>query len=317
MNTVLITTSSFDKAGEALVQRIASAGFMPILNPFKRRLSESEAAELIREHRPVGMIAGVEPLTRSVLNTGAQGGLKVVSRCGIGMDSVDLEAAQDNAIDVMNTPDGPTRAVAELVLGQMIGLLRGIQRSDASIRSGGWERPMGRLLYGKQVGLIGCGRIGNMVAHFLTPFGCSVVGTDPFNHLENLGRMVSFDALIETSDIVSLHVPYSESNRNLIGSKQLAQMKPGSFLINSARGGLVDESALAQSILSEHLGGAAVDTFCEEPYSGELMGLKNVILTGHIGSYAKESRAIMERDATNNLIAALSPQTPTNESRRT
>lgn len=304
MKNILITTSSFGKEDPAPLQILAEAGLTAVLNPFGRKLTEAEVIDLYKQHNPVGMIAGVEPLTRAVLAKGK--GLKSISRCGIGMDSVDLAAARDLGITVTNTPDAPTIPVAELALGMILALLRQIHVSDASIRNGAWERPMGNLLHGKTVGIIGCGRIGSFLGRLLAPFECTLLGHDPFCSQSAVFQLVSLEELLTRSDIVSLHLPFTDENRHFINAERLGQMKKGAFLINAARGGLVDEEALYLSLSSGNLGGAALDCFEEEPYAGKLKDLGNALLTGHIGSYAKEGRAIMEMQAAENLVRSLS-----------
>lgn len=303
---VLITTSSFGKSASGPLQSLKSTGLEIVLNPFGRKLSESEVSSLIEEHQPVGMIAGVEPLTRGVLVRAK--GLKVISRCGIGMDSVDVKAAQDMGITVTNTPDAPTIPVAELTVGLMLSLLRHLHVVDACVRKGRWERPMGMLLYGKAVGIIGCGRIGTYVAKLLSGFGCETLGFDPDVKEHEFSRMVSLDELLRESDIVTLHIPYSKKTHYFIGAEQLRFMKKGALLINAARGGLVDEKALISSLNSGHLLAAALDCYEEEPCRGELTAMPNVLLSSHIGSYAMEGRVMMERQAVENLLEGLREQ---------
>ena len=303
MPNILITTSSFAKNESALIEKIEEKGFDVILNPYGRKLTEDEVDELIDRHQPVGMIAGVEPLTRSVLEKADN--LKAISRCGIGIDSVDLEAARVLDIIVTNTPDAPTIPVAELTLGMILSLLRRIHLSDASIRKGGWERPMGNLLYQKTVGIIGCGRVGTYLARFLHPFECRILGYDLVSMDRGFCERVSLDALLHNADIITLHIPYSTENHHFINDERIKIMKHGAFLINAARGGLVDEDALYSALNNSSLGGAALDCFEVEPYNGQLKDLENILVTSHIGSYAKEGRVMMEKQSVENLFAVL------------
>jgi len=296
---ILCTTSSFNR-------NLIPEGYEYIDNPYKRRLTEKEAEELIELHQPDGIIAGVEPLTREVISKAKK--LKVISRCGIGLDSVDMDAASEMGITVTNTPDGPTLAVAELTLGLMLALLRRIHISDTSIREGKWERPIGNLLNGKTVGIIGCGRIGSAVARLLKAFGCNVWGYDKYVNINDYMCMVPFESLIAGADIITLHIPYTEETKNIIGERELVALKKGTFLINASRGGLVDEKALYESLKTGALAGAAIDCFNNEPYEGELKELKNVLLTSHIGSYAEEARALQEKQAVDNLLLGLGNQ---------
>ena len=301
--TVLITTSSFGAADETPLELLRSHGLEPVLNPLRRKLTEEEALSLIREHAPVGLIAGVEPLTRRVLT--AAHGLKVVSRAGIGMDSVDQEAAAELGITVRNTPDAPTQAVAELALCMILSLLRRVQETDASIRRGEWLRPVGNLLAGKTVGLIGCGRIGQRLSELLAPFGCTILGSDPCPAASVCFSLVPLPEILENAHVVSLHMPYSEAVHHIIGDEAIGSMRPDAILVNTSRGGLVDEDALARALAEQRIAGAGIDCYEAEPYNGPLTDAPNTLLTSHIGSYAREGRILMERQAAENLIEEL------------
>ena len=300
---ILITTSSFGKIDPSPLEELKNKGLQVVMNPLGRKLTEMEVLEMILEHKPVGILAGVEPLTANVLNKASH--LKTIARAGTGMDSVDVESAKRLSISVTNTPEAPTIAVAELTLGLILCLLRMLHTSDASIRSGTWTRPMGNLMYGKTVGIIGCGRIGKKIATYLETFGCVVIGSDPANLKLNEFSILKLDALLSTADIVTLHLPYSKKNHHFIDSKRISQMKKGAYLVNAARGGLVDENALLEALVSGQLAGAALDCFETEPYDGPLKNLSNVLLTAHLGSYAREARVMMETQAAQNLIKQL------------
>ena len=303
MKTILITTSSFGQQEPELINKLERVGLQVVLNPFKRKLTEVEVTTLIEEHQPVGIIAGVEPLTRQVFKKAPN--LKVISRCGIGMDAVDLDAATELKVIVTNTPDAPTIPVAELTLCLLLTLLRKVHLSDASIREGGWQRPMGSLLHDKTVGLIDCGRIGSYVTKLLTAFGCVVKGCDPACKNDEKICLTESDYRPARADIVSLHVPYSEETHHFMNRRRIQAMKSGAYLVNTARGGLVDEDALLEALQSGHLSGAAIDSFEQEPYTGPLKDLPAVLLTAHIGSYAREGRIMMERHAVDNLLQNL------------
>lgn len=300
MNKILITTSSFGKNDSSYLESLTKNGFAYELNPYARKLTETEIIGLIEEHQPIGIIAGVEPLNRIVLEKAKN--LRVISRCGIGLDSVDLEAAKAMEITVVNTPDAPTIPVAELTIGMILTLLRKIHLSDASIRKNEWFRPMGSLLYEKTVGIVGCGRIGSYVAKLLEPFGCKIIGYDPIAISSHNIEITTIKNVLEQSDIITIHIPYSIDNRYFVDAAFLKQMKKGALIINAARGGLVNEEGLFDSLNSGHLAGAALDCFEEEPYIGPLKELENVLMTGHIGSYALEGRIMMERQSVENLL---------------
>ncbi len=293
---ILVTTSSFGNSSFPDSVNV-------IMNPYKRKLTESEAIELVDKYRPAGIIAGVEPLTRKVMEKAPE--LKVISRCGTGMDSVDLVAARSLGITVVNTPDAPTPSVAELTIGLMLCLARHINTMDTGIRKGDWKGPQGMLLKEKTVGIVGCGRIGTYVAELVSAFGCRVLGYDPYIRQHGICTIVSMDELLNEADIVTLHVPYSQANHHIIGEAELGRMKSAALLINAARGGLVDEEALYAALKQGVIAGAAMDCFELEPYKGKLTELDNTVLTSHIGSGAVETRKIMEAQAVENLLKVL------------
>ena len=303
IKTILISTSSFGKFSNEPLNLLKETFEKVVFNPYGRKLTEKEILVLIREHQPVGIIAGVEPLTKNVLQVADH--LKIISRAGIGVDNIDLNEAKKLNIAVTNTPDAPTIPVAELTVGMMLSLLRKIHQSDQAIRMGVWDRPMGELLNGKTVGLIGCGRIGQTVSKILAAFGCNIFGCDPVCCKNKIISFLQFEELLKSSDIVSLHVPYSKETRHIINAKTIALMKNDAYLINASRGGLVDEEALYNALQNGSLSGAALDSFEEEPYRGPLTKLDNVLLTSHIGSYAKEGRIAMEKHAVENLLSEL------------
>lgn len=306
MPKILISTSSFVVQNNSYLTFLESRGFEIVLNPFGRRLSEGEIAELLKGD-VCGMIAGVEPLTRTVFRSAPN--LKVVSRCGIGMDNVDFLAAEEMGILVSNTPDGPSSAVAELTLAIMLDLLRNVSQADRNIRSGNWKPLMGNLLSCQTIGIIGYGRIGKKVCQILKSFGAKLLIYDRCDVDPEPGiKVVSLEELLVSSDIVSLHVPYEPSTHHLIGCDRLSAMKPRAFLVNVSRGGLVDEDDLYVALTNGKLGGAGLDAFEQEPYMGPLRELPNVVLTAHMGSYAKECRIQMEREAAENLVQGLIAQ---------
>lgn len=296
---VLFTTSTFNTS-------IIPKEWETKLNPFQRKLTENEVLKLIEEFDPVAIVAGVEPLTKKVLSKAKN--LRVISRCGSGVDSIDLIETQNLNIKVVNTPDSATVAVAELTIGLILEMLRKINVSDLSIRESRWIRPMGNLLNGKTVGIIGCGRIGSYVAKLLESFGCKLIGYDSYLTEHKTIPIHSMDTVITESDIISLHLPYTSETHHLIGNQELKRMKEGSFIVNASRGGLLDEQSLYESILSGHIKGAAIDCFESEPYRGKLKFLDNVIMSAHIGSYAVEARELMENQAIENLLKELKQQ---------
>jgi D-3-phosphoglycerate dehydrogenase len=302
MKTLFISTSSFDLSNFSTtdIEDLRQANIAVKTNPHGRKLTEDEAIELLQD--AIGLIAGLEPLNARVLRAASD--LRGIARVGIGLDTVDLAVAAELGIHVMNTPEPPAQAVAELTMGHILGILRHIPRVDRAIRAGTWKGEFGALLGGKTVGVVGFGRIGRRVTTLLEAFGAQVIVHDP--HVFDPGiTLISLDELIRTSDVVTLHVPYTKENHHLLNAQRLAAMKQGAIVVNVARGGLIDEVALAARLGSGALGGAALDCFEDEPYSGPLAGLDTVQMTAHMGTYAIETRGQMERQAATQLVEHL------------
>lgn len=304
-NKILISPTSFGKCGSQPLDLLKKSNYDVILNPYGRKMTPAEIINLGREC--IGIVAGVEFLNATVLESLPY--LHCISRCGAGIDNINLEKAKELKIVVKNTPYGPTRAVAELSIGLIFDILRKISLRDRSIRKGKWNKEMGSLLKDKTVGVLGLGRIGRTVAELLLKLDAKVIGSDINPDMRWLRKikipLFSFDKLIKKSDILCIHVSFSADKKYLIGKNELALMKKDAYLINLSRGGIVDETALYNSLKSNHLAGAAVDVFQREPYTGPLTKLDNVVLTPHIGSYAKESRLKMELQAVENLLDCL------------
>ncbi|MDD5434873.1 MAG: phosphoglycerate dehydrogenase [Nitrospira sp.] len=300
MKKIAITTTSFGQYDKSVLLPLEEQGFEIVINPYGRKLNKEEIEEICRDS--IGIIAGTEKLDGQTLERLPL--LKVISRCGTGMDNVDLDAAKRLNIKVCNTPDAPTVAVAELAIALMLNLMRKVSRMDSGIREGKWEKLMGNLLSGKKAGIIGCGRIGRKVAVLLKCFQCDIAFYDPFVGSEVIdAAKMGLQELLEWADIVSVHVPGSSTT--VIGEKEIGYMKHGAWLVNLSRGEAVDEDALYQALKNNSLSGAGLDVFREEPYKGKLKELDNVVMTAHVGSYARESRIEMEQQAVKNLLVEL------------
>jgi D-3-phosphoglycerate dehydrogenase len=303
MSKLVISTSSFDVEGNSSLNHLVNSGMHIVRNSYKRKLTEDEAIELLGENT-IGMIAGIEPLTERVFSSAKN--LKVVSRCGAGLDSVELAAAKLHGISVFNTPEAPAQAVAELTMGLMLAALRRICQTDRLLRTNEWPRMQGQLFAAQTVGIIGLGHIGKRVARLSQAFDARVIAHDP--HIDPASHeveSVSLEELFAEANVISLHLPYTTDTHHLLDAKSFARMKPGSIIINAARGGLIDEAALDEALISGHLGMAALDVFEQEPYHGPLIRNDKTILTSHIGSLAKESRKCMELEAAENLLKGL------------
>ena len=270
-----------------------------MLNPYKRKITPEELVEIAYD--AVGIIAGTEQISEEIIQQLEK--TKVISRCGVGMDNIDIDAAENAGIKVYNTPDAPTSAVAEVTVGLMINLLRKVSQMENELKMGLWKKRMGNLLCEKKIGIKGFGRIGKKVAELLKPFGCEIAYADPFVEDGLLGlQRLSLKELLCWADIITIHVGVNEK---LIGEKEFQCMKEGALIINTSRGGVADELILYENLKNGHLSGAALDVFEVEPYTGPLKELDNVILTPHIGSYALEARVEMEKQAVENLLKGL------------
>lgn len=299
MAQVLITTVPFGQKDRAPIDALERAGLSYEINPYGRRLTEAELAGLVGDVE--WMVAGTEPIGELVFAAAPK--LKLVSRVGIGLDNVDLLAARRRGIAVAYTPDGPSPAVAELTIGLMVALLRGIHHANTSMHQGTWGRIMGRRLAEVTVGVVGVGRIGSRVLKLVTPFGGRVLAHDVEPRDLPAGvESVDFQTLCRESDAISIHVPLTAATRGLFSADVLAQLRPDAVLINTARGGIVDEAALAEALRGGRLGGAAVDVFSIEPYAGELITIEKCLLTSHMGSMSEDCRFVMEYDAVDAVI---------------
>jgi D-3-phosphoglycerate dehydrogenase len=298
---IAITTSSFAKQDPRPLELLRREPLEILLNPHGRTLKAGEVADLLQGC--TGVIAGTEALGADVL--AAFPDLRVISRCGVGLDGVDLAYAARHGIAVRNTPDAPTLAVVELTLGLILDLCRRISAQDRDVRNGVWKKRMGSLLAGKKMGLVGFGRIGRRMAGLASALGCEVAFHDPQVLRPEAFPSMALEDLLRWCDCLSLHCPGSEDGKPLLNAERLSLLPKGALLINAARGGLVDEEALHGALVEGRLGGAALDVFAAEPYSGPLAGLDNVVLTPHVGSYAREARAAMEMEAVANLLEEL------------
>lgn len=298
---VLITTSSFGKADPAPLDFLKRYCEVK-LNPYGRKLTTEEFIDLSADMH--GVIAGVERITAKALEM--RKNLKVISRCGVGMDSLDTEACDRLGIKYFNTPNAPVHSVAELTVAVMLNLLKKITIMDTKLKQGSWDKETGYMLEGKKIGIIGFGRIGQRVAQLLSVFGTEIAYSD-IQKVSNQYPYMKKDALLAWADVVTVHAS-SCNGKYLIGQQELQQMKPTAFLVNTSRGSFLDEDALYAALQEKKIAGAALDVFSEEPYKGKLCELEQVILTPHIASSAKEGRAVMEMEAAKNVLKGLGIQ---------
>jgi D-3-phosphoglycerate dehydrogenase / 2-oxoglutarate reductase len=297
---VAVTTTSFGPPETVAHRRLLDADLDVVVSSLGRRPTEGETIEMLDD--AVGVVAGTGPLTERVFERAPS--LRVISRVGVGIDSIDVAAAEARGIPIYTTPEALTDSVAELTLGLMLAALRRITEADRGLRGHEWQPLMGTLLKSKRVGVIGLGRIGRRVAELVTTFGADVVVCDPFVDASDW-QLVDLDELVATSDIVTLHVPLLPETQGLLNDRRLRSMRRGGVVINAARGGLIDEEALYRALDDGVLAAAGLDCYAEEPYAGPLTNLPNVVVTAHMGSYAAEARERMELDAVENLLDGL------------
>jgi D-3-phosphoglycerate dehydrogenase len=280
-----------DKLSAAAVEIFKSRG---VDADVKTGLKPDELLAIIGQYDGLAVRSSTK-VTKDVLAAGTR--LKVVGRAGIGVDNVDVDAATTRGVVVMNTPFGNAITTAEHALSMMMALARQIPSANASTQAGKWEKSkyMGVELYGKTLGVIGCGNIGSIVADRALGLKMKVIAFDPFlspDRARDLGvEKVELDDVIVRSDFITLHTPLTEKTRNIIDAKAIARMKKGVRIVNCARGGLVNEADLKAALASGQVAGAALDVFEEEPAKANpLFGLENVVCTPHLGASTDEAQ---------------------------
>ena len=309
---VLVTPTTFGKEDPDLRSTLEKTVGEVIYSPVGRPLTSSELLPLVKEAD--GYIAGLDQINASVIEAADR--LQVIARYGVGVDRVDVEAATQKGIVVANTPGANSVAVAELAIALMLALGRGICRADQATRSGQWPRYSGVGLRGKTVGLVGFGAIGREVASRLNAFGCRVVVADPCvgtDCADTYGvQLVPMEELLALSDFVSLHASLNPSTSGMVDRPFLEKLKRGAFIVNTARGELIDEEALQEALEGGHLAGAALDCFSKEPPPADhpLLRLPQVIVTPHTGSHTDEAANAMGRMSLKACLAVLMGERP-------
>jgi len=309
---VLVTPTTFGKEDPSLRLTLEKTVREVVYNPVARPLRSPELLTLVKDAD--GYIAGLDHIDSSVIE--AAGRLQVIARYGVGIDQVDVQAATRRGIVVTNTPGANSVAVAELAIALMLALGRRICGVDQATRSGEWPRYSGVGLKGKTVGLVGFGAIGREVASRLKAFGCRIVVTDPYVVPDCAdaysAQLVPLEGLLASSDFISLHASLNASTSHLVDHGFLKKMKKGAFLVNTARGELIDEGALCDALAKGHLAGAALDCFSEEPPAPDhpLLRFPQVIVTPHTGSHTDEATNTMGWMSLKACLAVLSGERP-------
>ncbi len=304
---VAIGPSSFAEEDSTPLRLLHDAGVDVVPNLRRCRLTESEIIEQLRGAD--GLIAGLEPLNRRVLES-ARSNLKAIARVGIGMANVDADAAREFGIRVSNTPDAPTEAVAEMTLCALLCLVRNLESANRALHAGEWPKSVGRSLAELNILVVGYGRIGRKVARLLSSLGAHVLVQDPLLSADAdvaPCRRVTLDEGLSAADVITLHAGGADV---ILGSTELAKVCPGVILLNSARGELVDETALVGALESGIVGKAWFDAFWQEPYTGPLKRFPQVLLTPHASTYTRRCRLLMETEAVRNLLRDLESAAP-------
>jgi len=283
-----------DKTENDVIQKLKNAGYEVTFN-------EMDPNTLLKEipNYDALMVRSRTKVIKEVVEAGAKGKLKVIGRAGIGVDNIDIQTAAKNGIKVVNAPTGATVSVAELALLHMLALARQLPKADTTTKKGEWIKKQlkGKELFGKTLGLVGTGNIGKLLAKYVKVFSMSVIGYDPFiseeaMHKDGIKKIDELSKLMEMADFISLHIPHTSETHYIINEKMIAKMKPTAYLINCARGGVVDEKALYNAIKNGKIAGAGMDVFEQEPplKDNPLLTLDNVVVTPHIGANTKEGQ---------------------------
>jgi D-3-phosphoglycerate dehydrogenase len=305
---ILVTPTSFKPEHPTpALERLQRYADDIVYNPCGRALSEDELIPLLDGCD--GYVAGLDSITARVIE--ACRDLKVISRYGAGVDRVDLAAAKARGIVVCNTPRANAQAVADLAIGLILCVARRIPMLDRRTKAGDWIRSTGIELYGKDLGILGLGAIGKAVAKRAAGFSMNVFAYDPYidaEYARENGIAVSeFKPLIRGVDVLSLHLPLTRETRGIVGDKAMRAMRKGAIIVNTARGGLLDEAAAYELLESGHLGGLGLDAYEEEPpRKSPLFDLDNVVLTPHTAAHTNEAIANMAEMSVQNLIDVLS-----------
>jgi D-3-phosphoglycerate dehydrogenase / 2-oxoglutarate reductase len=307
MSKVLITTVPFGDKNSFPLELLKKNNIEYLINPFNKKLTEDDLSEIVSDYDVI--IAGTEPITKKVMDGATN--LKMISRVGIGLDSVDLLEAEKKGVTVSYTPDAPTAAVAELTICLMLTLLRSVQMSNMKMHNGKWHRYFGRRLAEITIGIIGVGRIGASILQHLQGFGSPKIllnDISPNHKLDEIFSNIEWagkEKIYKQADIISIHTPLTAQTKDMVKKEQLLSMKKNAIIINTARGGIINEQNLYEVMQTDHLSGAAIDVFDFEPYNGKLQEIQRCILTAHMGSMSVDCRTRMEIEATEEAVRFL------------
>jgi D-3-phosphoglycerate dehydrogenase len=308
MKKVLITARAFGRFSRKPYEFLEQAGCLFADNPWPgQKLSEAQLLTLVDDVD--ALICGEDDVSARVIESAKK--LKVISKFGVGVDKIDVAAASARKIAVCNTPGANSESVADMAFCLMLGIARQLPRTDGEVRQGLWQSIIGCEIFQKTIGIVGLGRIGKAVARRAQGFSMKVLGFDEYPDRQWAERegvsLVGLDELLREADFVSLHLPGSPGTRGFIGAGELARMKPTAYLINTARGEVVDEEALFSALQTGKLAGAGLDVFAQEPpeKSSPLLSLPNVVLAPHVAAHTVEAINNMGIMSAQNAVSIL------------
>lgn len=305
---ILITPKSFFRAKHIADEIFSQYQLEIVENNTGKTLTKEQMMELCQDID--GIIVGVDPMDEDVLRNAKK--LKAISKYGVGLDNIDLKVAEELGIKIRRAEGTNNRSVAELTIGLFFAISRSIPKATYDVKEGGWDRTLGTELFGKTVGIIGFGAIGREVAKMAYGLNMKILAYDPYFDDEELAKsmnvtMTGMNEILENADFVTLHLPLNEETNKMINKETLGKMKKTAYLINTARGELVDEDALYDALKSGIIAGAAQDVFSQEPPKKDhkLLTLDNFILTPHMGAYTREATERMVETSVKNLMEML------------
>ena len=298
----IILTDGLDDVGKSILEKEAEV-------VDRKGISAEDLKEELKDYDAI-IVRSRTKMTRELIQSAPN--LKVIGRCGVGVDNIDIDAAGEKGIIVVNAPSATTESVAELTMGLIFALARQITRADASMKNGKWPKNefMGVELYGKTLGIIGFGRIGSTVGQMAAAIGMRINACCDFSIPETIriigGELLMIDEIIERSDFITIHTPLTEKTKGMINAETINRMKDGVYLVCTARGGIVDENALLEALKSGKVAGAALDVFEKEPPKNmELISHPNLIATPHIAGQTSEAQRRASVDISKEVLAAL------------
>ena len=310
---ILITPRSFASISKKPMEMLKGKGYEIVKNETGKPLNNKEMSVLIEDVD--GIIIGIDDLNAGIIKQAHN--LNVISKYGVGVDNIDITAATTQGIVVTNTPKANIDAVADLTFALMLALARRIPEADRETKAGNWKKFIGTSVWRKKLGVIGLGKIGRQVVKRARGFEMEILCYDIIQDEEfarQFGvRYVDLETLLKESDYITIHTPLNNATKGIIGYKELEMINENAFLINTSRGGIIDEKALYDALKNNKIKGAALDSYKDEPLKNSpLVELKNIIMTSHNGAYTKEAINNMGVQAAQNLIDVLEGREPEN-----